>query len=339
MRSILLLGLAAVLAAEPVAAQTSAGTLGQVRARGELVCGTNPGLAGFALRDEQGAWRGLDADTCRAVAAAVLGDATKVRFVPLGVADGIAALQAGSVDLLARNLTFTMSRDVDLGMSLTAVSFYDAQGFLVPTASGIRAADGLAGKRVCVGAGTSNEVALGDAARRLGITITIVPVSGFAGLRDAYRQGQCDAASSDSSQLAALRQGMDTPAAHETLPDTISREPLGPMVRDGEAAWRSIVTWSVNAMIEAEALGLTASNAAARRSDASPLMRRFLGAEPGLGTPLGLADDWAFRIVTQVGSYAEVFDRNLGAASALKLDRGLNALWNRGGLMYPIPMR
>ncbi|MGK7868550.1 transporter substrate-binding domain-containing protein [Falsiroseomonas sp. E2-1-a20] len=340
MRTRLMLGLLAGLATlAPVPADAQA-TLAAVRARGEVLCGTNQGLTGFALADAQGVWRGLDADTCRAVAAATLGDAGKVRFVPLTTPDALAALREGRIDLAARNLTQTMGRDADLGLAPTAVNFYDGQGFLVPAALGAADARALAGKRVCVVTGTSNEAAMADFARRIGIAYTPVPSAAFAGIRDDYAAGRCDAVSADLSSLVVLRQtGTANPSAHVLLPDIISREPLGPLVRDGDPNWRSLVFWVVNVMLEGEARGITAATATARRADPSALVRRILGAEPGLGAPLGLSDDWGFRVLSQVGNYAEVYERNLGQGSVLGVPRGLNALWDRGGLMYPIPMR
>lgn len=333
-----ILGLAlATCLALPAAAQT---TLQQVRARGEVLCATNPGLTGFARADAQGVVRGLDADTCRAIAAAALGDATKVRFLGLTTPQALEALREGRVDVAARNLTQTMSREAGLGLSPAGINFYDGQGFLVPVASGIADEKGLDGKRICVVAGTSNEAAMADSARRAGISYTPVPAPGFAGIRDAYVAGQCDAVSADYSSLVVLRQtGTADPAAHQLLPDIISREPLGPLVRDNDPQWRSLVFWTVNALLEGEARDIGSLNATARRADASPQIRRLLGVEPGMGAPLGLADDWVFQVLRQVGHYGEVYDRNLGEGSVLKLDRGLNALWNRGGLMYPIPMR
>ncbi|MGK7865543.1 transporter substrate-binding domain-containing protein [Falsiroseomonas sp. E2-1-a4] len=337
MRQTLILGLIAALTALPATAQT---TLEQVRARGEVLCATNAGLPGFAQADAQGIIRGLDADTCRAIAAAALGDATKVRFIGLTTPQALAALREGRVDVASRNLTQTMGRDTDLGLAPAGINFNDGQGFLVPVASGITDPKALDGKRICVVAGTSNAQAQSDLVRRLGIRTTPVEAPAFAGLRDDYVAGRCDAVSADMSSLIVLRQtGTADPAAHRLLPDIISREPLGPLVRDGDPHWRSLVFWVVNVMLEGEARNIGTTNAAARRTDPSPLVRRILGAEPGLGAPLGLADDWAFQVLSQVGHYGEVFERNLGQGSALKLDRRLNALWNRGGLMYPIPMR
>lgn len=338
MRKLLLGGLIAALVAAPALAQRP--TLDAVRARGEVVCGTNPGLPGFAQPDAQGIHRGLDADTCRAVAAAALGDAAKVRFVPLTVPEAVEALRAGRVDLVARNLTQTMTRDVDLGLALAGTNFYDGIGFMAPRASGIGDPAQLAGRRICVSEGSAGEQALADFARRSGFAVTPVPVTGLAGFREAYGAGRCEVASVDVSGLLVLRQTATAdPAAHEILPDTISREPLGPLVRDGDTHWRGLVFWSLNAMLEAEALGISSANAEAMRASPSPRIRRLLGAEPGLGAPLGLADDWAFQVIRQVGSYAEVFERHLGEGSPLRLQRGLNALYDRGGLHYPIPMR
>lgn len=331
-------GLAVLAAAAlPAAAQS---TLAQVRARGAVICGTNTGLTGFAQADAQGRLRGLDADTCRAIAAAALGDAEKVRFVQGTTPEIIAALREGRIDVASRNLTQTMARDADLGLSPAGIIFYDGQGFLVPSAARIADARGLDGKRICVVAGTSNEQAMADSARRLGISYTPVTAPGFAGMRDAYGAGQCDAVSADMSSLVSLRQtGTTDPTAHVLLPDIISREPLGPLVRDGDSHWRSLVFWVVNVMLEGEAREIGMTSAEARRADPSPLVRRILGSAPGMGAPLGLSDDWAFQVLRQVGHYGEVFERNLGRGSVLGLERGLNALWNRGGLMYPIPMR
>ncbi len=330
-------GLALTLPSLPAAAQ---GVLAQVRARGEVICGTNPGLAGFAQADANGRLAGLDADTCRAIAAAVLGDAGKVRFFQAPTPATVDALREGRIDVAARNLTQTMTRDTELGLATAGVSFYDGQGFLVARGSQIADLRGLDGMRVCVPAGSSNEQVLADVTRRFGLSITPVPVEGFAAFRRVYAEGGCESVSTDISTLLVLRQtGTDVPADHDILPDIVSREPLGPMVKDGDSQWRSIVFWTLNALVEAEALGITAANAEAQRASPSARVRQFLGAEPGLGAPLGLADDWAFQVIRQVGNYGEVFDRAFGQASVFKLQRGLNALWNQGGLLYPIPMR
>ncbi|NKC29663.1 amino acid ABC transporter substrate-binding protein [Falsiroseomonas selenitidurans] len=339
MRSLFLIGLAALLGAAPALAQPGS-TLAQVRARGSLVCGADIGLLGFSQRDAQGVVRGLDADTCRAVAAAVLGDADKVTFTGGSRQQQLMALREGRIELAASNLTQTMARDVDLGLSPTAVNYYDGQGFLVPASPPVANLAGLDGKRICITSGTTTEMGLADAARRLSIQVTPVVVGDAASLAAAYREGRCDAMTSDISELLVLRQtGTTDPAAHVLLPDIISREPLGPLVRDGDSQWRSIVFWVVNLLLEAEAREITAANAEARKNDPSAIVRRMMGGMPGFGTPLGLADDWGFQVISQVGNYGEIYERNLGEGSSLKIDRGLNALWNRGGLMYPIPMR
>ncbi|WP_439595848.1 transporter substrate-binding domain-containing protein [Falsiroseomonas sp.] len=340
MRLKLILGLAAALSLALPGMAAAQATLEQVRARGELLCATNTGLAGFAQADAQGVVRGLAADTCRAIAAAALGDAARVRFLPMTPPQALAAVREGRADVASANLTQTMSRDAGLGLSPAGVNFFDGQGFLVPLAAGVREAKALDGRRICVAPGTSNDQALADAARRLGIAFAAVDTPSFAEMREAYAAGRCEVASADLSTLIALRQtGTAEPTAHALLPEIISREPLGPLVRDGDPHWRSLVFWVVNVMLEGEARDIGTGTAAARRADPSPLVRRILGAEPGLGAPLGLPDDWAFRVLSQVGNYAEVYERSLGEGSALKLERGLNALWSRGGLMYPIPMR
>lgn len=331
------IGLGLTLAA-PAFAQSP--TLDAVRARGAVVCAVNTGLAGFAQADAQGTVRGLDADTCRAVAAAVFRDATRVRFLGATVADALRAVTDRQADLAARNLTQTMTRDTSGGLAAAGVNFFDGQGFLARRAANIGRLADLAGKRVCVPADSSNEIALQDLARRERIALTAVPTPSFAAIRDAYASGACDVVSADLSGLAVLRlTGTTDAAAHVVLPDVISRDPLGPLVRDGDPHWRSLVFWTLNTLLEAEALGINAGNVEAMRASPSPRIRRLLGAEPGLGAPLGLADDWAFQVIRQVGNYAEVFERNLGAGSPVRLQRGLNALYDRGGLMYPIPMR
>ncbi|WP_439552338.1 transporter substrate-binding domain-containing protein [Falsiroseomonas sp.] len=323
----------------PLAAAAQPSTLDAVRARGELLCAVHTGLPGFAAAGPDGRVAGIDADTCRAVAAAALGDAGKVRFVPGSMADSLAATAAGRVDLLARAATQTMMRDTALGLAAAGVTVFDGQGFVVRRASGIEDMAGLEGRSVCVTAGSTNEQALADAAKRAGIAITPVALPTLPELLAAYGEGRCEALSADMVPLAGLVATRFGAAGHRMLADVISREPLGPFVRDGDRQWEQVAFWTVNAMIEAEAMGITSANAAAIRDGGPARVRRLLGGLPGIGAPLGLGDDWVFRVVTQVGNYAEVYERNLGAGSPIGLARGLNQLFDRGGLLYPIPMR
>lgn len=319
-------------------------TLQAVRKRGYLICGVHPGLPGFAFKDIQGVWRGLDADMCRAVAAAVLGDATKARFLPLATEDRFRALQDGRIDVLTRNTSWTFARDAGLRLEFTAVTYYDGQGFLAPRALGLSSAEELSGARICVLEGTENAQNLSDYFGARGLHVTPVMVANEDAARRAYEnQGEgCDAISTDISALAAQRSQMNNPGAHAILPTVISKEPLGPVVRQDDPAWTDIVRWSVYSTLLAEELGLNARTVeAARKTAADPETRRLLGVEGDLGPLLGLSDDWAYQIIRQVGAYHEIFQRDVGQDSALKLDRGLNALWSapRPGLMYAPPMR
>lgn len=337
MRILLLLATTLVGLAGPALAQRP--TLDAVRARGTLICGTNPGLPGFAAPGPNGVYQGLDADTCRAIAAAVLGDATRVTFRPVATPDAPRMLLDREADVVARNLTKTMGREVVQGIEGTAVNFYDTQGFLVRRSLNAETLAQITGTRVCVAAGTTLETGLDELIQREGLRLTPVPVPGFAGARDAYLAGQCDAVSGGTQAIALIRAGAPDPAAHVVLRDMVGREPLGPLVRHGDPHWRSLVFWVVNALLEAEDLGITAANVAAMRASPSARIRRLLGAEPGIGAPLGLADDWVFQVIRQLGNYGEIFERNMGPRSPLHVDRGLNHLFTSGGLMYPIPMR
>lgn len=323
----------------PLAAAAQPSTLDAVRARGEVLCAVHTGLPGFAVAGADGRMAGIDADTCRAVAAAALGDAGKVRFVPGSMADSLAATAAGRVDLVARAATQTMMRDTAMGLAAAGVTVFDGQGFVVRRASGIEDLAGLAGRTVCVTAGSTNEQSLADAAKRAGIAVTPLALPTLAELLAAFGEGRCAALSADMVPLAGLVATRFGTAEHVMLPDVISREPLGPFVRDGDRQWEQIAFWTVNALIEAEAMGITSANAATLRDSGPPRIRRLLGGLPGMGAPLGLPDDWMFRVVTQVGNYAEMYERNLGGGSPIGLARGLNQLYDRGGLLYPVPMR
>ncbi|RDV01398.1 amino acid ABC transporter substrate-binding protein [Undibacter mobilis] len=317
----------------------SAQTLKQVKDRGILNCGANTGLAGFGLPDAQGKWTGLDVDTCRAVAAAVLGDANKVKFVPLSAKDRFTALQSGEVDVLARNTTWTSSRDTQLGLNFTGVNYYDGQGFLVRKALKVNSALELNEASVCVQQGTTTELNLADYFRANNMKVKTVTFASSDEAVKAYDSGRCDAFTTDASGLYAERLRLATPGDHIVLPEIISKEPLGPAVRHGDDQWFDVVKWTLFAMINAEELGITSKNTDEMLKSTSPDVRRLLGSEGAFGEQLGLGKDWALQIVKQVGNYGEVFDRNVGAGSPLKIDRGLNKLWSKGGLQYAPPVR
>jgi general L-amino acid transport system substrate-binding protein len=315
-------------------------TLDGVKARGQLACGVNSGVAGFSAPDSKGEFQGLDADLCHAIAAATLGDAGKVRFLPTTYQTRFVALQSGEVDVLARNVTQTLTRDTSLGFNMAGVNFYDGQGFMVSKAAKIAAAKQLDGATVCVLPGSTSELNLGDWARREKIRVQPVVLGSMDEMTTAYQSGRCDAMTTDASQLAALRvSAIRVPDDHVILPERISKEPLGPMVRHGDEEWRDIVYWTLSAMIEAEELGITRANVAAMKASQDPNIQRLLGVTPGFGKALGLPEDWAFQVIRQVGNYGESFERNLGSDSPIRLDRGLNNLWTRGGLMYALPLR
>ena len=324
------------------AAQTTAQpgpTLQAVRARGALVCGAHPGAPGFGMMDSQGIYRGLDADTCRAVAAAVLGDASRTRWSVLSSQARLPALQSGQIDLLARTTTWTQSRDTANGLNFTAVNFFDGQGFLVRVASGVRRARDLDGASICVTSGTTNELNLADWARANNLQIRPVVFEQNDETRIAYERGRCDAFSTDASQLAGIRTALPQPAEHVVLPDIISKEPLAPAVRHGDDQWFDIVRWTIFALIEAEELGVTQANVDAMLDSPNPAIRRLLGVSGDHGPLMGLDRRWAYNIVKAVGNYGEMFERNLGRNSPLGLPRGVNDLWTRGGLMYAMPVR
>ena len=316
-------------------------TLAAVRSRGYLACGVNAGLAGFAFPDDKGNWRGFDVDICRAVAAAVLGDAKAVRFTAISAQDRFAALSSGKIDILSRNTSWTFGRDAR-ALDFPAVTYFDGQGFLAPKALGLGSADELNGARICVQAGTASEGNLADYFKIRGLKYSAVVADSEARARETYQAEGCDAYTADVSALASARSLMNNPNAHVVLPTVISKEPLGPVVRQDDPAWTDIVRWSVYALMLGEELKLTSDSVAKARDDSQdPRVRRLLGAQGNLGPLLGLKADWAFQAIRQVGAYDEVFRRNLGQSSPLKLERGLNALWNapQPGLHYPPPVR
>lgn len=317
-------------------------TLTAVKARGYLNCGVHPGLPGFAFPDVKGVWRGFDVDICRAVAAAVLGDARKVRFTVIDNKDRFSSLQAGNIDILSRNTSWTLARDAGLGLDFAAVTYFDGQGFMAPRSLNLTSADELNGARVCVQTGTASETNLADYFAARGLTYTPVPAASEEEARNAYQDEKCDVFSADVSALAASRTVLNNPNAHAILPTVISKEPLGPVVRQDDPAWTDIVRWTVYAVILAEELGVNSKTAEGSRETASdPRTRRLLGLEDDYGALLGLKKDWAYQAIRQVGSYDEIFRRNIGADSGLKLERGLNALWSapKPGLLYAPPIR
>jgi general L-amino acid transport system substrate-binding protein len=322
-----------------VAATANAATLDEVKARGELRCGVNTGLAGFAAPDDKGAWRGIDADFCRAVAAAIFQDPRKVKFIPLNAKERFTALQSGEIDLLSRNTTWTMSRDTSLGLTFTGVMYYDGQGFMVRKSLGLTKVSQLAGASICVQTGTTNELNLADFFTTRHLTYHPVVFERLVEAVSAYNSGRCDAFTTDSSQLIAERSRMPEPDESVILPELISREPLGPAVRQGDDQWANIVRWTFYVLLNAEAEGVTQANVEEMTSSPNPAVRRLLGLAGGFGEGIGLSNDWAAWIIKAVGNYGECFERNLGAGSPLKIPRGLNALWRDGGLQYPLPIR
>ena len=330
---------AALSAALPAAAQTP-DTLGTVRDRGELLCGVTTGFAGFSAPDAKGVWQGLDVDMCRAVAAAVFGDATRFKAVPLSSQQRFTALQSGEIDMLARNTTVTLQRDAALGAMSAGINFYDGQGFLVPRSLGVKSALELNGASICLQTGTSNENTLADWARANNIEYRPVVIEQYNEVVNAFAAGRCDVFSTDASGLASIRiSKMSNPDDYMVLPELISKEPLGPFVRQGDDRWLNVVKWSLQAMINAEELGITSANAKEQLSSSNPNVQRLLGVAEGGGKSLGLDEKWAYNIVAQVGNYGESFRRNVGQDSPLQIQRGLNALWTDGGLMYGLPIR
>jgi general L-amino acid transport system substrate-binding protein len=312
-------------------------TLDAVRAKGHVQCGVNTGLAGFSQPDSKGAWRGIDVDLCRAVAAAVFGDASKVRFTPLTAQQRFTALQSGEVDILARNTTWSLSRDTSLGLNFVGVNYYDGQGFMVAKKANVKSAKQLNGATVCLQPGTTNELNVADYFRANNMKFKPVVIEKLEEVLNAYFNGRCDVYTTDQSGLVALRASRaPKPEDHVILPEIISKEPLGPAVRHGDDRWFDIVRWSLFAMIEAEELGLSSKSVEQQAKSANPAIQRFVGASGDLGKGLGVDNRWALQIVKQVGNYGESFDANL---KPLGFERGLNRLWNQGGLMYAPPIR
>lgn len=338
MKKLTLLAAGAALAVTTGSA--AAGTLDDVKARGNLICGVTTGLAGFAAPDDKGEWAGFDVDVCRAVAAGVFGDSSKVKFVPTTGKSRFPALQSGEVDMLARNTTWTFDRDVKLGFEFTGINFYDGQGFMIRKDLGVKSARELDGASVCVTTGSTTELNLGDYFRANGMSYTPVVYEKADEIRAAYDQNRCDVYTTDRSGLAAQRSQLSSPDDHMVLPEVISKEPLGPLVRHGDHQWGDVVRWSLNVMIIAEEKGITSANVAElAESSSDPEVLRLLGKEGEYGARLGLDNEWAKNILLQVGNYAESYERNIGPDTPIQLERGVNALWSNGGILYSPPFR
>lgn len=329
------LALAAGLSAQAADAQT----LKTVKDRGMLSCGVSQGLPGFSSPDDKGNWTGLDVDVCRALAAAIFNDPTKVKFVPTSAKDRFTALQSGEIDLLSRNTTWTLSRDTSLGANFTGVTYYDGQGFMVKKSLKVNSALELNSASVCVQTGTTTEQNLADYFKANNMKYEVIAFGTNDETVKAYEAGRCDVFTTDQSGLYSNRLKLANPNDHMVLPEIISKEPLGPMVRHGDDQWFDIVKWTLFAMITAEELGVTSKNVDEKAKMENPELKRVLGIDGNFGEQLGLTKDWVIRIVKAVGNYGEVFDRNVGAGSPLAINRGLNNLWNKGGLQYAPPIR
>ncbi len=316
-------------------------TLDAIKSRGQVVCGVSTGVAGFSAADSSGNWSGLDVDICKAVAAATLGDAKKVKLVPLTSQQRFTALQSGEVDVLSRNTTFSLSRDASLGFHQTVVTYYDGQGFMVPAKFNIKSAKQLKGQTVCVQSGTTTEKNLSDYSRTHKLNIKPVVFEKFEAANAAYFSGRCVAYTTDASALASIRnKEARPPAEHVILPDLISKEPLGPLVRRGDDEWFAIVKWVIYGLIEAEEYGMTQANVdQLKTSTSDPVIQRILGSTEDTGRLLGLDKEWMLRAIKATGNYGEIFERNLGPKSPIGLPRGVNKQWNQGGLMYAYPLR
>ena len=328
----------AVLALWVVGAHAS--TLADVKARGKILCGVNPGLQGFAAQDGSGNWSGFDVDFCKAVAAATLGNAGAVEYVPLNAQERFDKLKTGAVDVLARNTTWTMERETRTGIRFAGVSYHDGQGFIVKKLLGVTTALNLTGAQICFLAGTTTQANVEDFFREKEMTFTPVTFDKIGDLVKAFDDGKCDTYTADSSQLHAIRLKLANPDDSMVLPDVISKEPLGPAVRQGDEQWFNIVRWTLFALINAEEIDVTAAGVDDLKAQSKkPAVRRLLGAEGTFGADLGLDAEWAARALKAVGNYSEIFERNLGTGSPLAIGRGLNALWNAGGLLYAPPVR
>jgi len=328
-----------VLAFFATAGVATAGTLDEVRSKGFVQAGVNGGVFGFSMPDKKGVWKGIDVDTAKAIAAAVLGDASKVKFVALTSQQRLTALQSKEIDVLCRNTTQTLTRETVAGLDFCHVNYYDGQGFLVPKSLGVKSARELEGATICVLPGTTTEMNAADFFRKHNMKWKPLVIEQTTELNKAFFAGRCDCLTSDASQLAAHRSVALNPDNYVLLPEIISKEPLCPVVRHGDNQWYDIVNWTVMALIQAEEFGMTSKNVDSMLKSKDPAIKRFLGVTPGMGKALGLDEKWAYNIIKQVGNYGEIFERNVGLDTPLKLERGLNDLWTRGGLMYSAAFR
>jgi general L-amino acid transport system substrate-binding protein len=333
--SVMTLGAALTIGAAAGQAQT----LAAIKSKGVLTCGVSQGLAGFSIPNDKGEWSGIDVDVCRAIAAAIFGDATKVRFTPLTGKDRFPAIQSGEVDVLSRNTTWTQSRDTSLGLNFAPVVYYDGQGFMVRKSLKVASAKELNGASICTQSGTTTELNAADFFRSNNMKYEIVTFASNDEVIKAYESGRCDAFTTDASGLYAERVKLSKPDDHIILPEIISKEPLAPAVRHGDDQWYDLVKWSVYALLNAEELGVTSKNVEEQLKSTNPEVKRLLGVEGNFGEPMGVPKDWAYKIVKLVGNYGELFERNIGAGSRLGIARGLNAQWNKGGLQYAPPIR
>ncbi|MFD1382880.1 amino acid ABC transporter substrate-binding protein [Rhodanobacter aciditrophus] len=333
-----------ILSTAAIAATISTGaaaaTLDDVKAKGFVQCGVSQGVPGFSNADDSGNWTGIDVDACRAVAAAVFGDAQAVKFTPLSAKERFTALQSGEIDILSRNTTWTYTRDTSLGLDFTTTNFYDGQGFMVRKDLGVSSAMELDGATVCTEQGTTTELNMADFFRKHKLSYVPVIVQKADEALAAYASGRCDVFTTDKSGLAAHRSKLSDPSAHVILPETISKEPLGPVVRHGDNQWKDIATWALFVQINAEEMGISSENVAKIKAESTdPAIRRLLGAEGNMGEALSLDADWAYNIIAEVGNYGEVFERNVGPNTPVGLPRGVNNLWTEGGVLYAPPVR
>ncbi|CUH82659.1 amino acid ABC transporter substrate-binding protein [Tropicibacter naphthalenivorans] len=329
-----------VAAATLAAGAAGAATLDDVKAAGKLKCGVSQGLPGFSTPDDSGAWTGIDVDYCKALAAAVLGDAEAVEYVSLSAKDRFTALSSGEIDVLSRNTTWTITRDTDLGISFVGVNYYDGQGMMVPKSFGVTSAKELSGATICTNTGTTTELNITDYFKQHGMEFELVALENSDEVIAAYGAGRCDVFTTDRSGVAAERLKLANPDDHMVLPETISKEPLGPSVRAGDEQWAKIARWVLNGVIEAEEYGITSANVEEMKGSNNPSVQRILGVgDNDYGAPLGLDADFIAKAVAQVGNYGEMYERNVGPDTPLKLERGVNELWTNGGLMYAPPVR
>ena len=322
-----------------VATAASSATLDDVKKKGFVQCGVSQGLPGFSNPDDKGNWTGIDVDFCRAMAAAIFGDATKVKFTPLSAKERFTALQSGEIDVLPRNTTWTMSRDTALGLNFAGVNYYDGQGFMVRKELGVSSALELSGASVCTNTGTTTELNVADYFRANNMPYEIVAFEKADEVVQAYDAGRCDVYTTDASGLYAQRLKLTNPKDHMVLPEIISKEPLGPVVRQGDDQWFNIAKWVLFAQVNAEELGVTSANVDEMKNSDNPAIKRLLGTEGAFGEALGIGNDWAYNVIKQVGNYGEIFEANVGPNTPLGIDRGLNQLWSKGGIMYAPPIR